>query len=70
MSAAGNPRSLTVKTTENIAQAAVQEKYSCPYNGGTEWFMVQDDAENKQDFYNRIDTDLWGKLGRLGSMII
>ena len=65
----GNPRSLTVtksymvtdcKTAENVAHAAVQEKYPCPFGGGTEWFMVQDDNEHEQDFYNRINNDLWG----------
>ena len=45
----GNPRKLTViksylvtdcKSGENVAHAAVQEKYPCPFGGGTEWFMV------------------------------
>ena len=66
----GNPRKLTVmksylvtdcKSGENVAHAAVQEKYPCPFGGGTEWFMVPNDAAHEQDFYVSIDTKLAAK---------
>ena len=67
---AGNPRTLTVKKSylvtdckmgENVAHAAVQEKYPCPYGGGTEWFMVPNNVQNEHDFYHLVDTKLNAK---------